>query len=85
MQEDEFDNYKEALIEEKLERDHSLLDETDRHWEQIWDQRYHYTLSHNFVEQILLKFSCVSSLLGDEAFSYQCHYMAPSFGTLHNY
>ena len=40
VDEDEFNNYKEALIEEKLERDHSLVDETDRHWEQIWDQRY---------------------------------------------
>lgn len=40
VHEDEFSNYKEALIEEKLERDHSLVDETDRHWEQIWDQRY---------------------------------------------
>lgn len=39
-QDDEFRNYKEALIEEKLERDHSLVDETDRHWDQIWDQRY---------------------------------------------
>lgn len=40
VHDDEFSNYKEALIEEKLERDHSLVDETDRHWEQIWDQRY---------------------------------------------
>jgi secreted Zn-dependent insulinase-like peptidase len=40
VDEDEFNEYKEALIEEKLERDHSLVDETDRHWEQIWDQRY---------------------------------------------
>ncbi|KAG0572112.1 hypothetical protein KC19_VG069600 [Ceratodon purpureus] len=40
VDEDEFSEYKEALIEEKLERDHSLVDETDRHWEQIWDQRY---------------------------------------------
>lgn len=64
MQEDEFDNYKEALIEEKLEKDHSLLDETDRHWEQIWDQRYHYTSSQNFVKQILLKFSCLQFIGG---------------------
>lgn len=40
MTDEEFTSYKTALVEQKLERDHSLLDETDRHWEQIWDQRY---------------------------------------------
>jgi secreted Zn-dependent insulinase-like peptidase len=40
MTDEEFTSYKTALVELKLERDHSLLDETDRHWEQIWDQRY---------------------------------------------
>lgn len=39
MEADEFNNYKDALVEQKLERDHSLLDETDSHWEQIFDQR----------------------------------------------
>ncbi|KAL3700566.1 hypothetical protein R1sor_018588 [Riccia sorocarpa] len=40
MSDEEFSNYKEALIADKLERDHTLIDETDRHWEQIWEQRY---------------------------------------------
>lgn len=79
MQEDEFDNYKEALIEEKLERDHSLLDETDRHWEQIWDQRYHSTLSQNLVEHIHLEISCLHFIGGMRPFCYQCLYMAACF------
>ncbi|KAL2651160.1 hypothetical protein R1flu_019288 [Riccia fluitans] len=40
MSDEEFLNYKEALIADKLERDHTLIEETDRHWEQIWEQRY---------------------------------------------
>lgn len=40
MSDEEFTNYKEALIADKLERDHTLIEETDRHWEQIWEQRY---------------------------------------------
>ena len=37
---EEFNNYKDALVEQKLERDHSLLEETNCHWEQIFDQRF---------------------------------------------
>lgn len=28
------------MIAGKLEKDHSLVNETERHWEQIWDQRH---------------------------------------------
>ncbi|CAM6083277.1 unnamed protein product [Calypogeia fissa] len=40
MSDEEFGSYKEALIADKMERDHSLIDETDRYWEQIWEKRY---------------------------------------------
>ncbi|KAJ7532538.1 hypothetical protein O6H91_13G008200 [Diphasiastrum complanatum] len=40
MEEDEFASYRDALIAEKLEKDHSLLDETDSYWGQILDRRY---------------------------------------------
>ncbi|KAG6541670.1 hypothetical protein Mapa_016935 [Marchantia paleacea] len=40
MSDEEFTNYKEALIADKMERDHTLIEETDRHWEQICEQRY---------------------------------------------
>lgn len=40
MSEEEFESHRSALIAAKLEKDHSLLDETDRYWEHIWEYRY---------------------------------------------
>ena len=39
MNSTEFEEYVEALIEEKLERDHHLTEETDRLWLQIVERR----------------------------------------------
>eukprot|EP00850_Spirogloea_muscicola_P015894 SM000125S26099 [mRNA] locus=s125:384142:392192:+ [translate_table: standard] len=40
MSADTFESHREALIQQKLQKDHSLLDESDRHWDQIWEHRY---------------------------------------------
>ncbi|XP_024542665.1 nardilysin-like isoform X1 [Selaginella moellendorffii] len=40
MSEEVFDNYKNCLIAEKMEKDKCLSDETDRHWGHVLDQRY---------------------------------------------
>ncbi|KAK9862426.1 hypothetical protein WJX84_001898 [Apatococcus fuscideae] len=37
---DDFEDNREALIAQKLQKDRSLLDESDRHWEQIEHHRY---------------------------------------------
>lgn len=39
MDDDEFQSYVDALIEEKLESDHNLLEETERLWLQISEKR----------------------------------------------
>jgi hypothetical protein len=46
MKEDEFESHKDATIEQKLEVDCSLLDETDRYWDNIWDQRWGGVIHH---------------------------------------
>lgn len=35
----DFDRHRKALIAAKLQQSHSLLDESDRHWEQIQSRR----------------------------------------------
>eukprot|EP01018_Ginkgo_biloba_P028828 Gb_06507 [translate_table: standard] len=40
MESKEFERYKEALIAAKIEKDPSLIDETDRHWNEIVEKRY---------------------------------------------
>lgn len=40
MDEDEFENHREALILQKQHKDYSLGEEGDRLWEQIWENRY---------------------------------------------
>ncbi|KAH9309723.1 hypothetical protein KI387_037634, partial [Taxus chinensis] len=40
MDDKEFQNYKSSLQEKKLEKDPSLIDETNRHWNQIVEKRY---------------------------------------------
>ncbi|GAQ85219.1 Insulinase (Peptidase family M16) family protein [Klebsormidium nitens] len=40
MPADEFDEHRESLIDEKLQKDHALREESDRFWEQIWEPRY---------------------------------------------
>ena len=37
---DDFEDNRDALIAQKLQKDRSLLDESDRHWEQIEHHRY---------------------------------------------
>lgn len=39
MPADEFDEHRESLIDEKLQKDHALREESDRFWEQIWEPR----------------------------------------------
>ncbi|CAN5965074.1 unnamed protein product [Sphagnum jensenii] len=46
MKEDEFESHKDATIEQKLEVNCSLLDETDRYWDNIWDQRWGGVIYH---------------------------------------
>eukprot|EP00898_Chlorokybus_atmophyticus_P001398 jgi/Chlat1/2259/Chrsp17S08725 len=36
----DFEDFREAVIESKLRKPNNLLEETDRHWEQIWEGRY---------------------------------------------
>lgn len=40
MDDKEFENYKSGLQAKKLEKDPSLIDETNRHWNQIVEKRY---------------------------------------------
>jgi nardilysin len=40
MDDKEFENYKVGLIAKKLEKDPSLIDETNRHWSQVVEKRY---------------------------------------------
>eukprot|EP01018_Ginkgo_biloba_P000447 Gb_03820 [translate_table: standard] len=40
MDDKEFENYKIGLVAKKLEKDPSLIDETNHHWSQIIDKRY---------------------------------------------
>lgn len=40
MDDKEFENYKVGLIAKKLEKDPSLIDETNRHWSQVLEKRY---------------------------------------------
>ncbi|GBG78735.1 hypothetical protein CBR_g27959 [Chara braunii] len=40
MTDEQFSNHQEALISQKLEKDTNLEEESDRHWAQIWDNRY---------------------------------------------
>jgi hypothetical protein len=46
MKEDEFESHKDATIEQKLEVDCSLLDETNHYWDNIWDQRWGSVIYH---------------------------------------
>jgi len=46
MKEDEFESHKDATAEQKLEVNCSLLDETDRYWDNIWDQRWGGVIYH---------------------------------------
>ncbi len=36
---EDFERHRQALIAAKLQQNHSLLDESDRHWEQIQTRR----------------------------------------------
>ena len=40
LQDEDFERHRQALIAAKLQQCHSLLDESDRHWEQIQTRRY---------------------------------------------
>ena len=40
LQAEDFERHRQALIAAKLQQCHSLLDESDRHWEQIQTRRY---------------------------------------------
>jgi secreted Zn-dependent insulinase-like peptidase len=39
MPDEEFEENRESVIEDKLQKDHTLREESDRFWEQIWDPR----------------------------------------------
>ena len=39
MTEEQFKDHKDALIAQKLEPPCSLYEETEQHWEQIWERR----------------------------------------------
>lgn len=40
MPDEEFEENRESVIEDKLQKDHTLREESDRFWEQIWDPRW---------------------------------------------
>lgn len=42
LQAEDFERHRQALIAAKLQQCHSLLDESDRHWEQIQTRRYRF-------------------------------------------
>ena len=46
---DDFEDNREALIAQKLQKDRSLLDESDRHWEQIEHHRSDNTLPNGLA------------------------------------
>lgn len=46
LQAEDFERHRQALIAAKLQQCHSLLDESDRHWEQIQTRRYVSTGEH---------------------------------------
>lgn len=48
----EFKHYVEALIEAKLERDHSLVEETDRYWVEIVEHRYLFDINRLEAEEL---------------------------------
>ena len=47
LQAEDFERHRQALIAAKLQQCHSLLDESDRHWEQIQTRRYVSTGEHS--------------------------------------
>lgn len=52
INDDEFEHYVDALIEDKLERDHHLTEETDRHWVQIVERRYLFDINNREAEEL---------------------------------
>ena len=47
MQPEDFEKHRQALIAAKMQQDHNLLEESERHWEQIQSRRYtHDRLKH---------------------------------------
>ena len=46
LQPEDFERHRQALIAAKLQQCHSLLDESDRHWEQIQTRRYMLKWNH---------------------------------------
>ncbi|KAL0048825.1 hypothetical protein WJX82_000128 [Trebouxia sp. C0006] len=49
---EDFERHRQALIAAKLQQNHSLLEESDRHWEQIQSRRYNFTVRQQEVEQL---------------------------------
>ncbi|KAL3144870.1 hypothetical protein ABBQ38_001970 [Trebouxia sp. C0009 RCD-2024] len=52
LQPEDFERHRQALIAAKLQQCHSLLDESDKHWEQIQTRRYNFTVRQQEVEQL---------------------------------
>ena len=50
LQAEDFERHRQALIAAKLQQCHSLLDESDRHWEQIQTRRCVLTGRHIWVQ-----------------------------------
>eukprot|EP00271_Cylindrocystis_brebissonii_P012852 TRINITY_DN32367_c0_g1_i1.p1 TRINITY_DN32367_c0_g1~~TRINITY_DN32367_c0_g1_i1.p1 ORF type:complete len:963 (+),score=199.34 TRINITY_DN32367_c0_g1_i1:121-2889(+) len=53
MPAEEFATHVKALVSEKLQKDHSLGDETERLWEQIWEKRYLFHVRRMEAEELL--------------------------------
>eukprot|EP00250_Pteridium_aquilinum_P001882 c12089_g1_i1 orf=386-3718(-) len=52
IDDEEFQNYVDALIEDKLERDHNLTEESDRLWLQIVEKRYLFDINNREAEEL---------------------------------
>ncbi|KAK9808961.1 hypothetical protein WJX72_007074 [[Myrmecia] bisecta] len=52
LSDEEFERHRAALIAAKMQKDRSLMDETDRHWEQIASRRYNFAVREEEVEHL---------------------------------
>lgn len=49
MSEGEFDEHREALIDAKLQKDHNLEEQADRHWDAVLNRRWASLNVQNYI------------------------------------